>query len=73
MDVATPGLATGMAARKLGNQGLKVSKPIRTATEHDDGDVEDQKILLEREIAIDRDKHLKLFRGQRKEFSILYR
>lgn len=73
MSVMAPPLAAPIAEKRLRDQQLKISESIRFATEHDDGDVECRKMLLEREIAIDRNENLELFRGQRKQLPVLDR
>lgn len=58
---------------QFGDEGFKISESIRTCAQYDDRDVKGRKILLKRKIPIDSNKYRKLFRGQSKQLSVLYR
>ena len=59
------GLRGRNRSKNFGNKELDVGEPIRVRTQHNDGDLEGGKILLEGEISIYGDKYVELFRGER--------
>ena len=56
---------------KLGHERLQILQSVRARSEDDDGDIETDDMLLKREVAIDRDQHIKERLGFAKQSAIL--